>query len=256
MSTRLQDLQRRVSRRRSAAMAVPRPPRNGTRAATLSRWPAVRQFSVDDIPLSPANGGGMSVGQDMLDPADIIVSSSPGILSEVIRSATNSEASHASIYLGGGRIIEANGGLDPRSWQVAERSIMEALDDDAYAVAFCYPGLQPAEADAVVRFARSKVGHRYDVGGIIRQARFTLFGPLHCAGLRESDRQACLRRRARVLLAEDNRDAFFCSELVAEAFRAAGRELTDDPSNWMTPGGLLGDANLLVDLQYVGHLKA
>src|SRR6476620_6347967 len=57
-----------------------------------------------EIPLDPGIGG-MSIGVDALQPADIIVSTARHAVSYAIRAGTLSAVSHAMLYVGDGRVI-------------------------------------------------------------------------------------------------------------------------------------------------------
>ena len=61
-----------------------------------------------EIPLDPGVGG-MSIGVDALQPADIIVSTARHAVSYAIRAGTLSAISHAMLYVGNGKVIEAVG---------------------------------------------------------------------------------------------------------------------------------------------------
>lgn len=54
------------------------------------------------ISLTPAGGGGMCIGPEALQAADIIVSTTRAAVSGVIRFGTNSTVSHAALYAGNG----------------------------------------------------------------------------------------------------------------------------------------------------------
>ena len=68
------------------------------------------------IPLAPKNGGGQCLGLQALQRADIIVTTASSVVSWGIRAAESVESdtisyvSHAMIYAGHGRVIEAIGG--------------------------------------------------------------------------------------------------------------------------------------------------
>lgn len=60
------------------------------------------------IPLDPGVGG-QSIDENALSIGDIIVSTTPALISRVIRRATGSVVSHALVYIGGGQVVEAIG---------------------------------------------------------------------------------------------------------------------------------------------------
>jgi cell wall-associated NlpC family hydrolase len=174
------------------------------------------------IALDPGVGG-MCIGPDALQPADIIVSTTRAGVSGVIRIGTRAVVSHAALYVGGGDVIEAIGA------GVVRRTLDAALSDDALAVAYRSPNIDPAVASRVVGFAAAQLGKPYSVKGAALSADKILcrvVGPLPAS--------------------------FFCSQLVFESYRRAGMPLTSSPSQCVTPG----DAVVIAEknLTYVGHL--
>ena len=216
----------------------------------------VRSLGEQDIPLDPANGGGISLDWAHLEPADIILVASSGFPSDQIREATGSDASHAMLYIGvqngQHKVIEsvASG--------VEIHALNSALSGADAAAAFRYPGLTGRQRSSITGFAARMAGEGrgFDYMGLIRHARFRYDVGRVCSGLSGPDAQACRAGRARVRLgSRAQSDNFICSQLVAEAFKQAGVPLTSDPSHWVAPGDLVADnVNLLVDLEYVGHV--
>lgn len=86
-----------------------------------------------------------------LEIADIIVSTTGASLSKAIRTATQSEVSHALLYVGDGLIVEAIGsGVDVRP-------IGDALIDANLAVAYRHSGMTPGKAMIVRDYADQRL---------------------------------------------------------------------------------------------------
>ncbi len=194
------------------------------------------------IPLTPTTGGGQCIAISALAPADIIVSTTAATVSGVIRGATGSQVSHAMIYAGGGQVIEAIG-----EGGVVNRPLSAALADATLAVAYRHRNVGRGNASAIIGFARQWVGRRYDTSGAAG-AGIAGNGVICLAvGI-----VACAAAKGGKF---NNRDEFFCSELVLEAFRRAGAPITNVPPSTSSPQHIVR-AYSQGQLQYVGHLKA
>jgi Permuted papain-like amidase enzyme, YaeF/YiiX, C92 family len=212
---------------------------------------------VQNKSLDPSNGGEL-VNPKVLRTSDIILSAANGINSAGIRAITLSPVSHAALYVGSGQIIEAVG------TGVRQRAISEFIAEEATIAAFRHPKIDGIEAALIQKFAEKHVGTKYNTSGIVLQAPFTLQRkfcelPIMPALVRD----ACIRGSAAITLGPVPNDQFFCSQLVLEAYKAAGVPLTDSDPRLVTPGDLLhmrqGDVpsiKIHQALQYVGHLKA
>ena len=179
-------------------------------------------FMEKPIALDPGVGG-CSIGVGALAPADIVVSTTDAGMSGVIRVGSRAVVSHAALYAGSGSMIEAI------RQGVVSRPLDDSLADDKLAVAYRHPDVTPRIAQAVVAYASAQIRKRYDLVG---------------AGLAQG--LICLVR-------DGKQTAFFCSELVMEAFKQAGVPLGTMPSQCYTPGDVaeIGIQRLI----YVGHLK-
>ncbi|MBH5322459.1 YiiX/YebB-like N1pC/P60 family cysteine hydrolase [Aurantiacibacter sediminis] len=220
------------------------------------KFEIVKQLAQNDIPLDPQNGGGMSIDWQYLEPGDIILVAREGFPSDQIREATGEDASHAMLYVGvqNGRymVIESTvGGVQTNPVEVA-------LDGAEAAAAFRYPGLTGAQRRKITSYAARMVGEGrgYHYFGLIQQARFRYDVEKVCSGLQGPDATACRAGRAKVRLgSQAQSDNFICSQLVAESFKQAGVPLTNDPSHWVAPGDMIApNANMIVDLEYIGHV--
>jgi len=193
--------------------------------------------------LSPTVGG-QSISESALSPADVIVSTTSAAISQSIRSVTGSAVSHAMIYVGNGTVIEAIGE------GVVRRQLSAALADANLAVAFRHVRMSPRIASSVVSFAAAQVGKSYDHTGILAQAGYQLDRWFLCTVSRV---QNCEDRAARANLWMSNSGRFFCSELVAEAYRRAGVPLVNGRSDSVSPERIV-EVTTTGDLCYVGHI--
>ena len=176
------------------------------------------------IALTPANGSGICISFSALRPADIIVSTTKAMVSSAIRLGTMSVVSHAALYAGDQIVIEAIGG------GVTKHGIQDALADDVLTVAYRHPAMSAAIARAIIAFADKQVGQPYSrIGAIL-----------------SPDHVLCV-------IAGNRSSGFFCSQLVAEAYRQVGLPLFDVPSQCVTPDDVVEIAQHR--LAYVGHIK-
>jgi uncharacterized protein YycO len=195
------------------------------------------------IPLDPG-AGGRSIGTDALEIGDIVVSTTPAWISRRIKEVTGSPVSHAMLYIGGGQVVESI--LEG----VTLRSLGEAVKEATLAAAYRHPRLSSTQALRVRDAVGLNLGKGYDFAGIAGQAGFALDRAVLCL---EADIE-CIRRVGTNNMRLERKDRFFCSELVADAFRQVGLPLTDTPPSWVSPDDI---ANLRIrgHLEYVGHLK-
>ncbi|WP_298165715.1 hypothetical protein [Novosphingobium sp.] len=175
------------------------------------------------ITLAPAAGGNCLV-PSALRTADLIVSTTGSWVSGAIRIGTKAVVSHALLCINSSEVVEAIGE------GVVRRSIDAAVEHGSLAVAYRVPNLDIGTASKVVNWAVSRVGTRYSEKGALVSA----------------DKLLC-----RVVGPQPG--GFFCSQLVIEAFKQAGVNLTELPSQCVTPGDVSKIA--IERLKYVGHLK-
>ncbi len=150
------------------------------------------------------------LGLKDLRKGDILLNTTDATLSKWIREVTKSNYNHAAIYVGAGKVVEAVSG------GVREIDLMKYLNDNyiVRVMVLRNENLSTAQKDAVANFARSKVGARYNVGGLIGGA--VDFKPSNYHAFDRSD--------------------YFCSQLVAAAYSSAGAAL--HLSLEQTPGNL------------------
>jgi len=174
--------------------------------------------------------------------ADILLSTGGAKASAVIRGATVSRFSHASLYIGEGQIVEAIGS------GVTLQSLRDAMSDDTLVSVYRRLRMSAEQSRQVVRYVRLQVGKVYDYagavgGGITSPSGFVLslfLSPIVTFGGIAAD----LYNRA-------NPDAaFYCSELVALAFENAHVPLGSGAAS-TTPA----DISRSHVLNYVGDLK-
>lgn len=163
----------------------------------------------------PRGQYGQSLHPDALEVGDIILTSAAGVLSGAIRRVTSGPASHAAIYVGDGMVVEAIAD------GVVHRTLSRTLSETRLAAAYRVPGLTAAQRRSIKAFVLDAAarGVSYDYRAIA------------------------------TLLASQNDEAYFCSELVFAAYAHAGRSL-GDPSS-----AAPNDVITIRDIEYLGHLK-
>jgi len=197
------------------------------------------------------------VSADQLRPGDILLTSMPGIAAAGIELLTSAPVSHAAVYIGKGRVIEA-----VRSG-VRTRSIEQIMTEESIALVLRYPGLSDAQAQRIREYAQHKLGASFSFFGVTVQAPYSITRkacelPLVASPLRD----ACIRAMGVFSQLAETERQLFCSQLVLQAYRSAGVPLTDADPRIVSPGDILhmreGDVPSLrirKALHYVGHLK-
>lgn len=141
-----------------------------------------------------------------LQRGDIILSTSPALVSKVARTGTKGDISHAMIYVQHSSVIDAtNDGVHARNTQ-------RLFFDEKFAVHVwrLKSDLPPEQAQAICLFVRQRIGSEYSIKEAIRSAT---------GGSNQWTRKQ------------------FCSRLVAQAYAAAGIKLVRDP-NYCSPADL------------------
>ncbi|MBS1154450.1 MAG: hypothetical protein H6R07_374 [Proteobacteria bacterium] len=148
----------------------------------------------------------------LIQPGDIVLTTTPELLSQRIRKVTGSDISHAMICVGKSSVIDSTGdGVHARN---LERLILEP--GCAGHVLRPVNPLTTDQLRSVISFVRTAVGTRYTMTGA---AKSVLAG--FVAGRRQ-----------------------FCSRLVAQAYRNAGVNLVSD-ADFCHPGELLKSVALV-----------
>jgi uncharacterized protein YycO len=207
--------------------------------------------------LSAAPAADGFVAPAALQPGDILLTSMPGFTAASIELLTFAPVSHAALYIGDGRIVEA-----VRSG-VGERSIDEVMADEKVALVLRYPDLTIAQARRIREYAQDKTGAGFNFIGITLQIPYEISRracelPLVPAVLRD----ACIRAMGVFSHLAATEGRLFCSQLVLQAYRHAGVQLTEADPRIISPADILhmreGDVSsvrIAKPLQYVGHLK-
>lgn len=206
--------------------------------------------------LSPANGGQIVQAGD-LRPGDILLSSGRSGVAVGIQVLTMAPVSHASLYLGDQRVVEAVGE------GIRERPLQAMIDEEHAVVAFRHPAIARQHVALMDDFFREHAGRKYNYVGVLLQAPFTLERKLcELPLVPPLVRDFCIRGIASIQLGLGRNDQFFCSQFVLEAYRRAGVPLTDADPRLISPADLLhmreGDVSSVrihQPLVYVGHLK-
>lgn len=146
-----------------------------------------------------------------LRPADVLLVEGNARISSAIKYLTHSTWSHAALYVGpeDGRAAEA------ACFVEADLSAgVRRVGVDAYAglhTRICRPiGLNPAECEAVARFAINRIGDQYDLKNLFDLARYLLPNPPIPARW----------RRRMIALGSGDPTRAICSTLIAEAFQS------------------------------------
>lgn len=163
-----------------------------------------------------------------LRPADILVSTTSASTSRFIKVGTGSTISHAALFIGKGKIIDAT------KPGVLERALSDLIDGSTKVVAFRHKFMTSKIAEDVIRAAKKRVdaGAKYDTFGA-----FAGGGTSFIFGNASSKLQSS--------------DGFYCSELVTTSFAEAGVPLASVPDKANTPAKVLQSP----DLEYLGHVK-
>jgi len=197
------------------------------------------------------------VTADALRPGDILLTAMPTITSAGIQLMTTAPVSHAAVYIGEGRVIEA-----VRSG-VHTRSIAQVMDEESVALVLRYPGLSETQARRIREYAEQKLGAGFNYFGVTVQIPYSISRkacelPLVAAPLRDG----CIQAMGVFSQLAESEQQLFCSQLVLQAYREAGVPLTDADPRIVSPGDILhmreGDVPSLQihkALHYVGHLK-
>lgn len=149
---------------------------------------------------------------DRVQPGDIVLTTTPELMSKTIRRVTGSDISHAMICVGQSSVIDSTGdGVHARN---LERIILEP--GCAGHVLRPLKQLTTEQLHSITAFARAAVGTRYTMSGAAKSV---------IAGLVAGRRQ-------------------FCSRLVAQAYRDAGLDLVVD-ADFCHPGELLKSSALV-----------
>lgn len=182
-----------------------------------------------------------------LQPADILLSTGNAKVSVVIRVGTISRYSHASLYIGDGKIIEVTG------TGIASISLQDAMSDDTLVSVYRRLQMSSAQAADVIQYAITKrndknKNNKYDYTGAFGAGVTTVPGIV--VGMFLSPIVVIGGIGADLYNRYNPEASFYCSELVAIAFEKAGVPLGSGAAS-STPS----DISKSHVLNYVGDLK-
>lgn len=197
------------------------------------------------------------LSQEDLRPGDIILTSAPSLTSASIQLMTWAPVSHAAVYIGNDQVVDA---VHPG---VRVSSMREVLAEADMALAFRYPGLNAEQARDIRAFMLEKVGTQFNYLGVTLHMPFAIERKLCELPLVPSDiRDLCIRIIGGIQHLASSERAFFCSQLVLQAYRHAGVPITDADPRLISPADILhmreGDVSSVRihnQLRRVGHLK-
>lgn len=184
-----------------------------------------------------------SIESSELRPGDIIVSTGRGFTSGTIRTGTGSDYSHAILYIGDGRVVEAI------SEGVVERELSLPLGEATLAVALRRRFMTDQARQFVVTSAREQRGKPYDYVGAAGAGLTHKRGMLVALMFPRASYTLYLAAKQNAL-AENRDKKFFCSELVARCYELAGLPISGEEPSFTTPRAV----RVSPQLMYVGHL--
>jgi len=158
------------------------------------------------------------IPEHLLQPCDIILVSGKGLVSRAIRWFTDSEWSHAALYVGGGKqaIIEA------METGVEVNPLQTLVKGHTKVCVLRYPGLLVEQAEVIKAKAYDLTYHRYDFPQLITLGVYNFFRKL---GVKMS------------FLVSNSRNNIICSELIAVCYKAAMIEFSKK-TKMVTPASL------------------
>jgi uncharacterized protein YycO len=229
----------------------PQPDADGQEAATARSALRFQRSAV-----APKGDGALLPPGD-LRPGDILLTSGTGFVSASIQVLTLSPVSHAAIYIGDGKVVEA---VRP---EVRVRQLDDFLADEALVIALRHPELSAQQARDIRDYALQKTGTGFNFLGVTLHVQSTVRRVVCELPLMPSViRDGCIRGIGVIhnLAAPEAR--LFCSQLVLQAYRQAGVPITDADPRLISPADILhmreGDVpsvRIHKPLSYVGHLR-
>jgi len=172
----------------------------GTR---LSHWLSQDRHHHDAAPVTSAD----ALGRTLIR-GDVLLVDGKTRISTAIKYLTQSTWSHAALYIGD---------TDTLQHQFIEADLVDGVRQiglEKFAgmhCRICRPvGLSPGEIDAVIAFARARLGNRYDLRNVVDLARYLL--PLPPIPTRW--------RRRMIALGSGDPTRAICSTLIAQSFQS------------------------------------
>ena len=197
------------------------------------------------------------VDPEDLRPGDILLTSEPSLRAAGIQLFTFAPVSHAAVYTGEGKIVEA------AMPSVRTRAIQGVLKDETVVVVLRHPELTEEQARLIKEYALAKSGAGFSFLGVTLQFPFSI-GRRVCEVplVPSAVRDACLRSLGVLSQMAAADSQLFCSQLVLQAYRHAGAPLTNADPRLISPADILhmreGDVSsfsIRRPLRYVGLLK-
>lgn len=191
-------------------------------------------------PLSPENGG-RSIIPSALQVGDIIVSTTRQFASRIIRNQTDLPISHARI------VYNVQNNKNPEFFEAVHTGVRvvtydDMMKGDTLSVALRKTTLSAQKVKELREWLIGKIGSDYDYGGVFEEwlaLKIKWLDKIRSVALGDSKK-------------------FYCSELVAEAYKAIGMNLlkyeNGMPNRNSAPGRFV-ELSWFDELSYVGHLK-
>ncbi len=203
----------------------------------------------EPIPLDPGIGG-MSIPDSELKPGDIILSTTSQPISKLIRDVTNSEVSHAAIYVGDGFLVEAG------EEGVLKLTLDTALAHSTVAAAYRHVDITDAKRAKIIQFVDKAVKEKskFDYKALIKLLPSQLMKRF-CESKPQNERESCMKLAEKMKFGTNNNNQFYCSELVVQALKAAELDIAQISPDWNTVQDIV-ELNHNGNLYYLGHLKS
>lgn len=198
------------------------------------------QIEQDLPPLSPKNGG-RSILPSILQVGDIIVSTTNQLASSIIRNQTDLPISHARI------VYNVQNTSNPEFFEAVHTGVRvltykDMMKGDTLSVALRKTTLSADKVKELQDWLIGKIGSDYDFGGVFEEWLALKI--------------KWLDKVRSVALGSPKK--FYCSELVAEAYKTIGMDLlkykNGMPNRNSAPGRFVA-LSWFDELSYVGHLK-
>jgi hypothetical protein len=146
---------------------------------------------------------------------------------------------------------------------VHERPLDGLLLEENVAIVLRYPDLGRDDQLEILDYALQKTGARFSFFGATLHLPFSVTRRIcELPLLPGVVRDACLRSMGVLNYAAASEDQLFCSQLVMQAYRSAGVQVTDADPRLITPADILhmreGDVpsvRVRKALRYVGYLR-
>ena len=192
-----------------------------------------------------------------LQPGDILLSAEATVVSAGIRVMTLAPVSHAALYVGDGKLVDA---MRPG---VRVRRLEDLVDEAAVVLVLRYPQLTTEQASVITEYAIGRSGAGFNFAGITLQIPFSLTRRLcELPLVPPTVRDVCIQTMGVMPQLAGGESQVFCSQLVLLAYRHAGVPITAADPRVMSPADILhmreGDVSSVrvpKQLRYVGHLK-